>query len=248
LTASDLPGEGEKCGRGSLVLVATPIGNLGDLSTRAREALQGSDVLACEDTRRTARLLNHEGIAALGRLVSLNEHNEARRIPELVDRLDSGQTVAVVSDAGMPLVSDPGARLVDAAVRAGARVSVVPGPSAALAALVVSGLDVSRFTFYGFLARKGRGRREVIAAIAQRPETAIVFESPYRVVSTLMELSEACGEERRAVLARELTKVHEEVVRGTLGSLVEELEGRQASGRELRGEVVVVVSGSRSGD
>jgi 16S rRNA (cytidine1402-2'-O)-methyltransferase len=219
--------------RGRLVLVATPIGNLGDLSPRALETLASADVVACEDTRRSGRLLAHAGVAAR-RLVSLHGHNEAVRAQELVALLEQGATVALVSDAGTPVVSDPGSRLVTAALAVGAEVSAVPGPSAVLTALVVSGLDVARFRFEGFLPRKGPARRERLAEIAASPSPSVVFESPQRLASTLADLERVCGAERRVVIARELTKLHEEVWRGRLGD---------ASGRAApaRGEHVLVV-------
>ena len=225
---------------GRLVLVATPIGNLGDLSPRAIEALAAADVVACEDTRHTGRLLQHARIRAR-RLVSLHGHNEASRAGELVAALAEGVTVAVVSDAGTPAVSDPGARLVMAAVDAGVEVSVVPGPSAAVAALVVSGLDTSRWRFEGFLPRKGPERRARLVEIAASPVVSVCFEAPTRIAATLGELSEACGAERRVAVARELTKLHEEVWRGTLGEAVDRATSLPGP---VRGEHVVVVDGA----
>jgi 16S rRNA (cytidine1402-2'-O)-methyltransferase len=213
-------------------------GNLGDVTERARRTLASVDVVACEDTRRTGRLL-----AALGvegpRLVSFFEGNEARRVPELVEALREGADVALVSDAGMPGVSDPGYRLVATCLEAGVGVEVVPGPSAVVAALVVSGLPTDRFAFEGFLPRSGRARAERLSAIAAEDRTVVVFESPRRVTATLRDLLEAVGDVRVAVV-RELTKLHQEVIRGTVSEALAGLEGR-----ELKGEVVLVVEGGR---
>src|SRR5436190_4512051 len=187
---------------GTLFLVGTPIGNLGDLSDRARKTLGSVDVVACEDTRRTGRLLASFGIRA-GRLVSFFEGNERQRVAELVRLLAEGSDVAVVSDAGMPGLSDPGYRLVVACVEQGVPVDVVPGPSAAVAALVVSGLPTDRFVFEGFLPRSGRARATRLAALAGEPRTVVLFESPRRVAKTLTDLGGALGD-RRAAMVREL--------------------------------------------
>jgi 16S rRNA (cytidine1402-2'-O)-methyltransferase len=223
---------------GALVLVGTPIGNLGDLAPRAAEALAGADVVCCEDTRRTGKLLSLAGIERRP-FVVVNEHTEEREIPGVLARLARGERVALVSDAGMPGVSDPGGRLVAAAVAAGHPVEVVPGPSAALAALVVSGLPTGRFVFEGFLPRKGAGRTERLAAVAREPRTVVLYEAPHRLARTLADLAGACGPERPVVIARELTKLHEEVWRGTLAEAVE-----WVTGREPPGEIVVVLAGA----
>jgi 16S rRNA (cytidine1402-2'-O)-methyltransferase len=223
---------------GSLVLVATPIGNLGDLSPRAVAALREADVVCCEDTRRTRALLSASGVAAARRLVSLHEHNEAARIPGVLGWVADGRTVAVVTDAGTPTVSDPGARLVAAAAAGGLSVTVVPGPSAVLAALVVSGLPTDRFCVEGFLPRKGGERRRRIEALVTEDRTAVVLEAPGRLAGTLAELAGSCGD-RPGVVARELTKVHEEIWRGSLPEAAAEFAARQA-----RGEVVVVLGGA----
>ncbi|HMD45915.1 MAG TPA: 16S rRNA (cytidine(1402)-2'-O)-methyltransferase [Acidimicrobiales bacterium] len=233
------PSEGGAAGAGVLVLVATPIGNLGDLSRRAVEVLETADAVLCEDTRRTRALLSAAGVPGRGRLISLHEHNEAQRSGDVVARLAAGQTVAVVSDAGTPAVSDPGARVVAAAVAAGYVVTVVPGPSAALAALVVSGLPTDRFCVEGFVARRGAERTRRLAALAAEPRTTVLFEAPGRLAATLADLARVCGEGRPVAVARELTKVHEEVWRGTLGEAAAEF-----SGRDVRGEVVVVLGGA----
>jgi len=223
---------------GSLVLVSTPIGNLGDLSPRARDALASADLLCCEDTRRTRALLSHAGISGV-RTVSLHAHNEASRIEMVLGALADGKTVVLVSDAGTPVVSDPGARLVAAVAAAGAVVTAVPGPSAALAALVVSGLPIDRFCFEGFLPRRAGERAARLRVLAADPRTSVLFEAPGRLVSTLSELAEACGPERAVVVGRELTKLHEEVWRGPLSGAVAHF-----SGGEVRGEIVVVLSGA----
>jgi 16S rRNA (cytidine1402-2'-O)-methyltransferase len=222
---------------GTLYLVGTPIGNLGDMSDRARRTLAAVDVVACEDTRRTGRLLAAFGIQAR-KLVSFFEGNERQRVAELVSALREGLDVAVVSDAGMPGVSDPGYRLVAACVEEGIPVDVVPGASAAVSALVVSGLPTDRFVFEGFLPRSGRARSSRLAALADEVRTIVLFESPRRVASTLADLQEALGD-RRVAVARELTKLHQEVLRGTLSSVM-----RETDGRDLKGEVVVVVEGA----
>ena len=225
---------------GALVLVATPIGNLGDLSPRAAETLRSADLVCCEDTRRTRALLSASGIPAGGRLRSLHAHNEVQRVPELLAAMSGGRTVAVVSDAGTPAVSDPGSRLVSAALDAGLQVTTVPGPSAALAALVVSGLPTDRFCVEGFLPRSGAGRRRRLDSVVSEPRTTVVFESPERLASTLAELA-ARAPQRALAVCRELTKLHEEVWRGT-ASVAADLFAR----RSVRGEVVVVVEGARS--
>lgn len=223
-------------GPGRLVVVATPIGNLGDLSPRATEALAEADYIYCEDTRRTIKLLNHASIKG-PRLVSHHRFNEASSTAAALERLGQGACIALVSDAGTPVVSDPGARLVRAAVAAGVPVGTVPGPSAALAALVVSGLATERWCFEGFLPRTGRQRRERLAAVASDTERAsVIFESPYRVVRALADLAEACGPERPVAVCRELTKLHEETWRGTLGEALSHWQGRTP-----RGEFVLVV-------
>ncbi|MGH2691081.1 MAG: 16S rRNA (cytidine(1402)-2'-O)-methyltransferase [Actinomycetota bacterium] len=225
---------------GILRLVGTPIGNLGDLSERAGRAIAEADLIACEDTRRTRKLLAHLG-AHGPRLVSFHDANERKRVPELVEQLRGGRDVALVSDAGMPGLSDPGYRLVAACVEAGIEVDVIPGPSAAIAALVVSGLPTARFSFEGFLSRKRGERMSRLAELASDPRTLVVFESPRRVGELVADALEALGD-RRAAVARELTKVHQEVLRGRLS----ELEVRLAE--EVRGEVVVVIEGARKSE
>jgi 16S rRNA (cytidine1402-2'-O)-methyltransferase len=222
---------------GTLVVVSTPIGNLGDLTPRALETFAHADVVCCEDTRRTRGLLAHAGLTGV-RLLSLHEHNEMARVDTVLALLGEGRTVALVSDAGTPVVSDPGGRLVSAAAAAGATVTAVPGPSAVLAALVVSGLPADRFCFEGFLPRRGGDRRRRVAAVAGEARTVVLFEAPGRLVATLGELVEACGPERRVVVAREMTKLHEEVWRGSLGDA-----WAAFAEREVRGEIVIVLAG-----
>lgn len=221
---------------GTLFVVGTPIGNLGDLSERARTTLARVDLIAAEDTRRTGRLLQTLDVHA--KLVSFFEGNEERRVGEIVAALREDHDVALVSDAGMPGISDPGFRLVRACAEEGIAVHVVPGPSAVLAALVVSGLPTDRFVFEGFLPRRAGERRERLDALASDPRTIVLFESPARLVAHLKEVREWLGD-RRIAVARELTKLHEETIRGTISDVL----GRLGDG-PVRGEVVVVVEGA----
>ncbi len=221
--------------RGTLYIVGTPIGNLEDLSLRAARILREVDLIAAEDTRSARVLLAHAG-ATRARLTSLFEGNEAARSAELVEALAQGQSVAVISEAGMPGISDPGARAVAAAVATGARVEVIPGPNAALAALVGSGLPIDRFTFLGFPPREGGARRELFGTLRNELGALVFYEAPDRVGDTLADLAAALGADRPASLARELTKIHEEHVRGTLG----ELAARYAE-VSPRGECTLVV-------
>ena len=222
---------------GTLFLVGTPIGNLEDITERARRVLAEVDLVAAEDTRRTGRLLAHLGVKRP--LVSFYEGNERERIPVLVARLRAGENVAVVSDAGMPGLSDPGYRLVATCVSEGIAVDVVPGPSAVLTALVVSGLPTDRFVFEGFLPRSRSHRAERLQAIGSERRTVVLFESPKRVGRTLEDFAAAGLGERRVAVARELTKLHQEVLRGSVSELVVSI-----GGRELKGEVVIVVAGA----
>jgi 16S rRNA (cytidine1402-2'-O)-methyltransferase len=224
--------------RGALVLIGTPIGNLGDLSPRAVDELRRADVIGCEDTRRTGRLLAHAGIEPR-RLITVNDHTEVARIADILSRLERGERVAVVSDAGMPGISDPGERLVRAAVDAGYVVEVVPGPSAVVSALVVSGLPTGRFVFEGFLPRKGSHRSRRLAELATEPRTVVLYEAPHRVERTLADLAEAFGGDRPVAVARELTKLYEEVWRGSLTEAV-----GWAAAAAPRGELVLVIEGA----
>ena len=222
---------------GTLVLVGTPIGNLGDLAPRAVEELAAADLVCCEDTRRTGRLLQHAGVRARELLV-VNDHTEAAASGAVLRRLAAGARVVLVSDAGMPGISDPGERLVAAATAAGHAVLVVPGPSAALAALVASGLPTARFVFEGFLPRKGSAREERLRELATERRTIVCYEAPHRIARTIADLTAAFGAERRVAVARELTKLHEEIWRGTLGDACAWAAG------DVRGELVVVVDGA----
>jgi 16S rRNA (cytidine1402-2'-O)-methyltransferase len=223
---------------GVLVLAATPIGDPRDAAPRLAEEISTADIVAAEDTRRLRRLCADLGITPAGSVLSYHEHNEASRTPDLVARLLAGSRVVVVTDAGMPSVSDPGYRLVDAAVTAGIRVTCVPGPSAVLMALAVSGLPVDRFCFEGFLPRKAGEKARGLAALADEPRTMVFFEAPHRIDATLVAMAEAFGADRRAAVCRELTKTYEEVKRGGLAELaVWAAEG-------VRGEITVVVAGA----
>jgi 16S rRNA (cytidine1402-2'-O)-methyltransferase len=223
---------------GRLVLVGTPIGNLGDLSPRALEALGQAAVVACEDTRRTGRLLSHFGIASPTYIV-VNEHTEGDAAERVIGHVQRGDVVVLVSDAGMPGVSDPGEFLVSRAIEAGVTVEVVPGPSAVLHALVASGLTTSRFVFEGFLPRKGSGRALRLREVSEEHRTVILFEAPHRLEKTLNDLVDVCGGERRIVLARELTKLHEEIWRGTVSGAIE-----RCAEVDPRGEYVLVLEGA----
>ena len=225
-------------GKGRVVLVGAPLGNTGDASARLRETLTSADVVAAEDTRRLARLARDLDITIGGRVVSYFEGNEERRTPDLVDALRAGAVVALVTDGGMPSVSDPGYRLVAAAVERGIVVTAVPGPSAVLTALAVSGLPVDRFCFEGFLPRKAGERSRRLAGLADERRTMVFFEAPHRTAVALAAMAEAFGDDRRAAVCRELTKTHEEVRRGGLA----ELAGWAGDG--VRGEVTIVVEGS----
>lgn len=223
---------------GVLVLAATPIGQVGDAPPRLAEELTAADVVAAEDTRRFKRLTTDLGVTVGGRVVSYFEGNESTRTPALLEALEAGQRVVLVTDAGMPSVSDPGYRLVAAAVEAGVRVTAVPGPSAVLTALAVSGLPVDRFCFEGFLPRKAGERSRRLASLATEERTMVFFEAPHRTEAALAAMAEAFGSDRPAAVCRELTKTHEEVRRGGLGDLVAwATEG-------VRGEVTIVVSGA----
>jgi len=229
---------------GRIELVATPIGNMADLSPRAREVLAGADIIAAEDTRHTAGLLRQLGIARP--LVSLHDHNEAARRDELIADIQArGIRVAVVSDAGTPLVSDPGYLLVQAALAAGISVHAVPGPSAVLVALAVCGLPVDRFCFEGFLPARSGARREKLRALMREPRTMVFFEAPHRIVETLEDLQQELGAERRACVARELTKAHESVYRGSIAEL---LQIAAEDANFSRGEITLVVAGAVSGE
>jgi 16S rRNA (cytidine1402-2'-O)-methyltransferase len=223
-------------GHAALVLVATPIGNLGDLSPRAVEALVEADVIACEDMRHSRRLLDHAGVNA-HRLITVHDHNEADQVRTILSLLERGKRVALITDAGTPGISDPGQRVVASVAGAGFRVEVVPGPSAVIAALVISGLPTHRFTFEGFLPRKGAERSRRLATIAEASCTTVLYEAPHRLARTLSDLMETCGPLRSVVLVRELTKLYEEVWRGPLSRAVDHVAEIAP-----RGEYVVVLN------
>ena len=228
---------GKRAGR--LEVIATPIGNLGDLSARARERLAAADVIAAEDTRRTLALLHSLGVARP--VLSLHEHNELQRVEELLARLEAGEIVALVSDAGTPLLSDPGAELVRRAAEAGFDITTVPGPSAIIAALSIAGLPTQPFCFEGFLPANERERRVRLKQLASEARTLVLFEAPHRIVASLADLAMIFGAERRAAAARELTKAHETIYRGTLAELAQRA---RAEDNFQRGKITLVVQGA----
>lgn len=218
-----------------LYLCATPIGNLEDITLRVSRILSEADIIAAEDTRRTLKLLNHLGLKK--QLISCHEHNQRERAVELIRMVQEGKTVAVVSDAGMPGISDPGSAIVKAAIEAGVEFTVLPGASAVLTAVVFSGLDCGRFVFEGFLPREKKQRMERIASLLREPRTAVIYESPYRLRDTLLELLKNLGD-RPAAVCRELTKIYEETVRGTLSTLLEHYT------EAPKGECAIVLGGA----
>ncbi len=220
---------------GGLVLIATPIGNLGDITQRAIESLQNADVICCEDTRHSGKLLAHFGVTGK-KLIVINEHTEYEAREEIVSLVTSGSVVALITDAGTPGISDPGERLVVAVIQAGGNVTAVPGASALTMALVISGLPTSRFVFEGFLPRSGADRTERLAMTTTEPRTIVLYEAPHRLAKTLSDLTTACGAMRRVVLARELTKLHEEIWRGTLQDA-----NMFVAATEPRGEYVIII-------
>jgi len=225
--------------RGRLQVVATPIGNMSDLSTRAREALESADLIAAEDTRHTQTLLQAIGISRP--MLSLHAYNESQRLPDVLARLEAGEVIALVSDAGTPLLSDPGFELVSAAARAGFEVLAIPGPSAITTALAVAGLPTSRFCFEGFLPARDRERRAELARLANETRTLVFFEAPHRIAATLADLATEFGATRQAVVARELTKAYETIYRGTLAELTAQAHG---DANFQRGEITIVVHGA----
>jgi 16S rRNA (cytidine1402-2'-O)-methyltransferase len=224
-----------------LYLVGTPIGNLEDMTLRAIRVLKQADLIACEDTRQTQKLLNHYGIET--RAVSYHEHNEASRAVELIRELEKGLRVAVVSDAGMPGISDPGFRLVSLAIERGVAVFPVPGPAAFLAALVASGLPSDSFSFRGFLPAKSGARRRELEEILGCDETQVYYEAPHRIKETLADVVEVLGPDRPVVVARELTKIHEEFLRGTAGEMARILNARS----EVKGEITLLIGKAAEG-
>lgn len=231
--------DGLSSGPGRIVLAATPIGNAGDASARLVELLTTADIVAAEDTRRLHRLVQNLGVTVGGRVISYHEHNEATKTTELLDQVRAGKTMVMVTDAGMPAVSDPGFRLVEGAVAAGLSVTAAPGPSAVLTALALSGLPTDRFCFEGFLPRKAGERASRLADLDAERRTMVFFEAPHRLEAMLRALHERFGPERRVAVCRELTKTYEEVIRGSLRELLE-----WAEGNEIRGEIAVVVGGA----
>jgi 16S rRNA (cytidine1402-2'-O)-methyltransferase len=226
-------------GPGRIVLAATPIGNVGDASARLVELLATADIVAAEDTRRLHRLVQSLDVAVSGRIISYHEHNEATKTAELLEQVRSGKTLVMVTDAGMPAVSDPGFRLVEGAVAAGLTVTAVPGPSAVLTALALSGLPTDRFCFEGFLPRKAGERAARLADLDAERRTMVFFEAPHRLEAMLRALHERFGPDRRAAVCRELTKTYEEVLRGSLREMLQ-----WAESSEVRGEIAVVVAGA----
>lgn len=222
---------------GRLTLAATPIGNAGDASARLRDALSGADVVAAEDTRRLRDLARRLDVSVTAELIAVHDHNERDRADDLVARVQSGQWVVVVSDAGMPTVSDPGFRVVEAAARAHVPVEVLPGPSAVLTALALSGLPTDRFCFEGFLPRKDGERARALTALATEPRTMVFFEAPHRLAATLAAMADAWGSDRPAAVSRELTKTYEETRRGTVGELASWADAG------VKGEIVITVAG-----
>jgi 16S rRNA (cytidine1402-2'-O)-methyltransferase len=225
-------------GRGRLYVVGTPIGDVDDLSPRARDVLAKADVIAAEDTRHTRGLLSRIGVES--RLIAYHEHNEAERVPALLEQLAAGKSVALVSDAGTPLISDPGWRLVKAAQESGVTVVPIPGPCAAIAALCAAGLPTDSFVFEGFLPRRDGARAARLDSLKHEERTIVLYEAVHRIAETLAALREALGDDRRAAIARELTKTHEQITAGTLADLA----GRLESSIPLLGEFVIVVAGA----
>jgi 16S rRNA (cytidine1402-2'-O)-methyltransferase len=225
-----------------LYLVGTPIGNLEDMTLRAIRVLKQADLIACEDTRQTQKLLHHYGIAT--RAVSYHAHNEASRATELVEQLVQGSRIAVVSDAGMPGVSDPGFRLVSLAIERGVPVVPIPGPAAFVAALVASGMPLDRFSFRGFLPPKSGARKRELEKIRESFATEIFYEAPHRIRETLEDVGEVLGAGRQVVVARELTKIHEEFLRGTAGQVLEVLQARP----QIKGEITLLIGAAAEGE
>lgn len=219
---------------GALYIVATPIGNLEDITYRAVRTLREAELIACEDTRQTRKLLDHYGIATP--TISYHEHNEAERAIELVGKLESGAAIALVSDAGMPAISDPGYRVVKLAIEHGLTVVPIPGPSALIAAVVGSGLPTDSFEFHGFLPAKSGQRRTMLEALRNTAHTILVYEAPHRIREALEDIVAILGKDRRIVIARELTKIHEEFIRGAAAEVLE-----QTQGRELKGEITLLI-------
>ena len=223
--------------RGTLYVCGTPIGNLSDITIRALDIFREVDLIAAEDTRRTRKLLSHYDIST--RTISYHEHNEFSRAPQLIEMIEEGKNIALVTDAGMPGISDPGAHLVDCALSNNLKVVSIPGPSAVTSALSVSGFPADEFMFVGFLPRKGKRRKEALEDLVSETRTVVIYESPYRLSRTLSDLLNILGASRKVVVARELTKLHEEVVKGTLEEV-----SQSFAARKIKGEIVIVVGGT----
>jgi 16S rRNA (cytidine1402-2'-O)-methyltransferase len=223
---------------GQLILAATPLGNILDASPRLKETLEQADLIAAEDTRRAKRLFADLNLEIKAPVISLFEENEIEKIPDIIEKLKSGLKVVVISDAGTPAISDPGYRLVTKAIEENISVTVIPGPSAVLSALVLSGLPTDRFSFEGFIARKGKERTEILNNLNTQSRTMVIFESPRRTLQTLQDIQEIVGDERKAAVVREISKTYEEVIRGSLKELV-----AWANSKEVLGEITLVIAG-----
>jgi len=223
---------------GQLILAATPLGNILDASPRLKETLEQADLIAAEDTRRAKRLFADLNLEIKAPVISLFEENEIEKIPDIIEKLKSGLKVVVISDAGTPAISDPGYRLVTKAIEENISITVIPGPSAVLSALVLSGLPTDRFSFEGFIARKGKERTEILSNLNTQSRTMVIFESPRRTLQTLQDIQEIVGDDRKAAVVREISKTYEEVIRGSLKELVV-----WANSKEVLGEITLVIAG-----
>ena len=223
---------------GQLILAATPLGNILDASPRLKETLEQADLIAAEDTRRAKRLFADLNLEIKAPVISLFEENEIEKIPDIIEKLKSGLKVVVISDAGTPAISDPGYRLVTKAIEENISITVIPGPSAVLSALVLSGLPTDRFSFEGFIARKGKERTEILNNLNTQSRTMVIFESPRRTLQTLQDIQEIVGDDRKAAVVREISKTYEEVIRGSLKELVV-----WANSKEVLGEITLVIAG-----
>ena len=223
---------------GQLILAATPLGNILDASPRLKETLEQADLIAAEDTRRAKRLFADLNLEIEAPVISLFEENEIEKIPDIIEKLKNGLKVVVISDAGTPAISDPGYRLVTKAIEENISITVIPGPSAVLSALVLSGLPTDRFSFEGFIARKGKERTEILNNLNTQSRTMVIFESPRRTLQTLQDIQEIVGDDRKAAVVREISKTYEEVIRGSLKELV-----AWANSKEVLGEITLVIAG-----
>ena len=223
---------------GQLILAATPLGNILDASPRLKETLEQADLIAAEDTRRAKRLFADLNLEIKAPVISLFEENEIEKIPDIIEKLKNGLKVVVISDAGTPAISDPGYRLVTKAIEENISITVIPGPSAVLSALVLSGLPTDRFSFEGFIARKGKERTEILNNLNTQTRTMVIFESPRRTLQTLQDIQEIVGDDRKAAVVREISKTYEEVIRGSLKELV-----AWANSKEVLGEITLVIAG-----